>query len=461
MIAVTAKNKKISDELIRRGDITHLLSTPQKRFYALFNDKSKRDVALYGSRKMGKSFSLMIILWNYAQQNPSSMIRVVLPYAKMAKDIYEPIFEEFKNLWPSDIFPRWMRSENKLIFSNGSLITFGGAAKDQLDSNRGPRADVVVIDEAPACDSNTMHELIYKILRPQLTTAKFPKFLFTGTPPETPDHYFIKNIYHTLAAKDALVVATIDENDLLSAEQKRQIEEDYGGRQSRAFRREYLAELIGNDDILLVPEFEAEEHVVTEVNHDNGFGQPGYYQTFMALDVGQVDGSGFLSAFYNFNDDKVYILEEFLDVGMSTRQLSLKWKEMEDRLRERPTLYASPIQVVDCFEQTAADLRREFGVSFKRPRKGKTEESIAYLRTCLEMDKIRIHESCKGLITQLQNCVWSDSSTELKKIARSDDFGHGDLVMALAYLIKEVTWGRRPGDKTLAQSFSFSKGRPK
>jgi hypothetical protein len=131
-------------------------------------------------------------------KNKNCIIRLVLPQKNMIKSIYEPIMQELSLVWPSDLWPTYLKSEAKLVFGNGSMVVFGGAAPDQVDSNRGSRSDLIIIDEAPACDSDVMPYLIDSILRPQLATSSDGRMIFTGTPSRSPQHYFMQKIFPVL-----------------------------------------------------------------------------------------------------------------------------------------------------------------------------------------------------------------------------------------------------------------------
>ena len=449
---MTAEKKIISNELIRRGSIQHLLSTPQKKFHQIFNNRSIKTLGFFGTRRMGKSYSTLLFCFDYCVRNPKTIIRVVLPFLKMVKQIYEPIMSELYDTWPTELWPDYLKSESKLVFSNGSMIVFGGAAKDQVDSNRGSRSDLIVIDEAAACDNESMPYLIESILRPQLATSDDGRMIFTATPAKTPDHHFMRKIYPVLLSKGHLVVATIDDNDLLSDEQKKAIEESYGGRTSPAFRREFLAELIVDDSFMLCPEFDEAKHLYKEEPLlVDSFGNPIRAWSGVSTDVGLVDDTAIITGYYNPTIDKVIITSEFMDNHMTLSEIAGKWNDAILRLQANEYLL-EPDGCIDIFDIAGHTLRHEHKLSFRRPVKAKVEESINFLRDCFINDKILINQECKGLIMQLKNAIWKDSR---KEIERTDELGHSDGIMALIYLLRMVPWGRKAKDNLQKSALSF------
>jgi hypothetical protein len=111
-----------------------------------------------------------------------------------------------------------------------------------------------------------------------------------------------------------------------------------------------------------------------------------------------------------------------------------------------------PICQIDAFEQVAWELRGPYNLKFKRPRKMKVEEQIAFLRNCFELDKIEIIESaCPQLMWQLEKGVWN---TKKSDFVRTQAAGHLDLLMCLAYTVHAVPWNKRPGQTTIEGEMS-------
>jgi hypothetical protein len=63
---------------------------------------------------------------------------------------------------------------------------------------------------------------------------------------------------------------------------------------------------------------------------------------------------------------------------------------------------------------------------------------------------VLIHSSCERLIWELGNAIWNERRTD---ISRSSKQSHGDGIMALAYALREVSWGSRPEDVSTGLEF--------
>lgn len=456
--------KQISDELLRRGSFRHLLKGKQREFYDLVKSGKSDHYGLYSARKCGKSWTLFTLALEHCYSQKGRIARIILPEKVQAREIYFNLYNEFKDHLPADVMPIMMKSESAFVFPNGSRIVLGGSTPDNCESSRGPICTMLLCDEIASFDADNYDYLMYSILLPQGTTVKDFVRVDATTPPRSPAHPWIQKDYQKLNVVDNLIKFTIFENVLVDDRQRAKIIDQYGGEDNKNFRREHMLELISDNDSLVVPEFDSERHVVAELDFSNGIdpeddNKQFQFASFMALDVGYVDGSGFVAGYYNHYLNKLFVTDEHYEVGMTTRKLADKWREFEDTFRDQPLRYLEPVGVMDVMEQEAGNLRREEGISFRRPRKGRVEDTIGFLRTLFETDRIAIHEDCKVLRMQLENATWSTSATENKKIERNEMVGHADCLVALSYLVKEVQWGKRPGKGTLNESLQFSGGK--
>jgi hypothetical protein len=128
-----------------------------------------------------------------------------------------------------------------------------------------------------------------------------------------------------------------------------------------------------------------------------------------------------------------------------------RFRETEEKLKAISNVEVNDV-VFDAFEIVAHTLRHEHSLSFRRPKKAKIEESSIFLRDCFKNDKILIHESCTGLITQLKNAIWKDNR---KDVERSEEVGHADAIFALIYALRVVTWGRKALDASPSKVLKF------
>lgn len=441
----TPKQKQASDELCSRFSFRHILTPTQRRFYDLVNLGEQHHYGLYSSRKQGKSFTILVMAWEFALKNPKTVQRIVLPELKQAKEIYPVIFNELKEVIPKYLWPRYLKMEGQFVFRNGSKICMGGTLPQNIESSRGPICHRLYLDEVAAFNASNYEYSLYSILLPQGTTIPNFTRIDATTPPKSPVHPWMQTDYPKLSGKNACLTFTILDNTLISDEMRERIIDAYGGVDNPNYRREHMCELISDNNLRLVPEFSKEKYSISQLpgKHDN-FNSPVMFKSYVGCDLGLTDMSYMIFGWYDFIKDKFIVAGEW---GATYKTFPEIFKAYEDGCKAhlKDDLLYEPQCVVDVWEIAAHDLRNTYGWSFRRPRKGKIEESINFLRDCFISDRIAIHESCKGLIAQLETGIWNPNRTDLERT----HLGHSDAVMALVYALKEVRFGTRPTDLQL------------
>lgn len=429
----TPEQKRASDELVRRGSIRHLLTPPQRVFYDKYKNSTDDHFGFYCSRKFGKSTTLFLIACEYAMTNPKTVTRIILPQMNQAKEVYFQIYNEIKDFMPKENIPRLNRTEGKFYFLNGSYIALGGSRPEDCESNRGPLTHFLLLDEIASFHANNYNYLLLSILLPQMTTTN-GKRIDACTPPYLADHPWLVKDYPKLVGKGNLSRFTVYDNPLVSSEKLMKIIEDYGGTDSPDFRREFMCEVISDKSLVLVPEFNPMKHVVSDFPKVDHFGNEvvDFWHGVGVDTATTVDFTAIVQGYYDRYRDKLVITAD--------QQFNNK---TTDEFVKILGIYQGNM-VIDVMPQTAFDMRRDYGLIFRSPNKGKVEESIAFIRNCFEKDKIVIHESCKMLIGCLETAIWKE---DRKDFERTPTYGHADLIMALTYLAKIVPWIRANGGK--------------
>ena len=433
-----AKQAK-SHELCRRGIFRHLLTTPQRIFYDLYHTSLHKEVALYACRKLGKSTTAFSIACEFAVRNKKTIVRFVCPQLNQAKEIYEQIWREFQDILPPDIYPSYRRSVGKFDFANGSSIVLGGSHPDNIGASRGPLTHLLILDEVSEFHKGKFEYAVYSVLKPQMSTTG-GKTLYFSTPPEDIDHPYIQTIFPKLEAQGAVSKFTIYDNPLITEEMRNSIITEFGGVTNKNFLREYMCQVIADNSRVVVPEFERNTHVTDELPPEKDqFNFPILYNGYRAGDfgVGEQDLTGILGAVYDHNEKTIYITEERLLYKPIIDTFVAEWNEVGDTLTDCPEVMST----LDAFESLKVTLRRQEGLDFKGPRKGKVTDQIAYVRQLFESNKIKVHSSCKKLTDQLEKGIWKENN---KEFARSDTLGHLDLLACLVYLVRSIEWDRRP-----------------
>lgn len=441
------EEKAISDAYIRKTrNLKHLLAPHQRSFYEMY--KKNTEVGLYCSRKTGKTFTTVIIAFELCLSYPNMIVRYAMITLKTAKEIILPILEELRQIIPSDLFPKTTVSDMTITFKNGSQIKICGSAKENAETSRGPRANLVICDEVPAWD-NFAEYMITGVLIPQGSLVENFKIIYAGTPPDNMEGYFIQKIYPKLVSKGLLVSIDIDQNPLLDAAGLQRIIDMYPkGREDPNFRREYKLEIIPNNTHRVTPEFDEEIHIFTQREKTIDYGDtkiPQSYQYFLSVDTATVDNTAILVGYFDHHAQQLVIEDEFVKNNINLTEIA---REINEYSQKYSDYYYHPDKglkiIIDAFSLEHKEFREVHGIQHVSPIKGLVVDNIAHLRSALENNKIQIHERCKRLIWELNNCVWKITLNQNKQIERNTEQKHGDAIMACTYMLRGVNWRFRP-----------------
>jgi hypothetical protein len=256
-----------------------------------------------------------------------------------------------------------------------------------------------------------------------------------------------------LRAENAIVEATIDDNVLLTPKAIAQIEKRYqtldypNARDNPEFQREYLLKASAQTDFRIIPEFRPDIHVYSGpvwepmTNPITG-DETDQFIGFISCDHGVVDQSATIAGVLNWQNSTLYIMKEYAANGMSLSDLAAVHNEFLAFLAPR---CGDVISIGDLFEQCRVTMSRDHGINFQRPRKSGLEDNCGVTRTAFSNDKIKVHYSCKKIISQLNYGLWAEttSTNPTRQFARSGD-SHNDFLAALIYLVRRVIWNQRP-----------------
>jgi hypothetical protein len=456
-----SKNEAV-DELWRRGIIAPWkLDSCQKQLYALFKNAKYRKVVWNCSRRLGKSYTLLIIAIEYALQNENSQIKYACFTALAAQKIILPTIREILKDCPEDLKPNYVKQEKCFYFKNGSIIQIEGTDEGNAEKLRGTASHLSILDEAGFMDD--LDYVMNDILLPQALTTN-GKLLIASTPPNSPAHPFIKLISdaqkHDAYIKKTILDAVKDiENDppllkkRLNLEVINEIKESVGGENSATWRREFLCELAVDLSSAVIPEFNEE----VEKNSVIEWVKPERFDTYVAMDLGFVDYTGVIFAYLDFRANKLVIEDELWMNGqqVTTKNLADKIREKEIQLWTDPKtniLQPTFLRVSDNDLITLNDLYRLYHIQFIPTRKDDLDTAINEVRYKVSAGQIIIHPRCKNLIYQLKTATWTKNR---KTFARSEEAGHFDLIAALVYLVRNVQWQKNPYPSIYSDPFQI------
>jgi hypothetical protein len=366
---------------------------------------------------------------------------------------------------PEDIKPEYVKSEKCFYFKNGSVIQIEGTDEGNAEKLRGTASHLSILDEAGFMDD--LDYVINDILLPQALTTN-GRLLIASTPPKSPSHPFVDLVYEA-QKNDSYIKKTIIDaiNDIandppylksrLNPDIVEELKQASGGENSTTWRREYLCDIITDHTRAVVPEFNeaVEKDVVKE------WPRPTHYDAYTSLDLGFVDYTAGLFAYFDFKNNKLVIEDELWVNGhdATTKFISEQIKQKESALWVDPmSKMQIPVylRVADDDLLTLNDLNRQHALLFIPTKKDNKESAINELRIKIANRDIIINPRCKNLIFQLKSATWTKNR---KTFERSADGGHYDALDALIYLVRNVQWHKNPYPVHKGIAFDvFSKG---
>jgi terminase large subunit-like protein len=404
-----------------------------------------RKFAIISSRRTGKSSLGLLLLTERAIKFPGTDHLYVAP-VKNKLDLYiDPIFKDLFNDCPERLKPLFKRSKSILVFPNGSRIILVGSNRETYESSiRSFKLKTIFIDEAREIDD--FQDMIESAALPSVFDSD-GYIIISSTPSRTLDHY-LKTVQEQLSKIGACFHSTIHEVGY-PPERILEFEREMCGRNctgqmkhSPSWRREYLAEWVKDETILLIPEFDEKKHVKSIPKDPLLFP---FYHKFEAMDQGGVHKTVVLFAYFRFGKTPSLIVDgEEVFVGTDVRVdiIAKRIKERE-RLCNFGTVYSRMADVNDRI--AVRSLNSMYGFDFNIVKKiyGENNTGEKGLKAMVQEARvwfkgsepsIVISPNCVELIGALSNCVWDQND----HFAMSRTYGHADAIAALIYLLRHV-----------------------
>lgn len=410
----------------------------RKSLYDSYANCKDKTIVWNCSRRLGKSFCLCVIAIETCLKKKFALVKYCCDKQVNAKNIIRPLIREIIRTCPKDLRPDYRVQERAYIFPNGSRIELSGLDGGRADSLRGGSADLAIVDEAGLVSD--LEYIIRSVILPTTTTTK-GKIILASTPPKSPSHPFVKYVCKA-RIEGNLVTKTIYDNPNIDLGELQKIIDEAGGIHSIDFRREYLCEIIKDDNYAVVPEFD--ENLKRAIVKE--WPRPPFYDCYTAMDLGLKDLTVALFAYYDFKSAKLIIEDEFVLNGQkfNTKALAEGIKQCEQRNFTDPlTGDQKPpfLRVSDNNLIVISDLYTLHGLRFLPTRKDDADAALNNMKIMIQAEQIIIHPRCKTLVAHLEAAVWNKQKTSFE---RSPDNGHFDAIDALKYLVRNIHLSKNP-----------------
>jgi terminase large subunit-like protein len=440
---VEALRKEGKRELWYRGDLRHILRPHgQTRVYDFTHAWKDANPDRLGPiiwnchRAMGKTFGLLTFCVERALRYPDQEIRFGAPALTQCKEIVGPIITAVLAQCPPELYPEI--TAQKMVFRNprwgkpNSTSTIHlVSCKDDAENQRGPRSDLIVIDECR--DIARLEYVVRDVFTPHFAERHLPLLILSSTPPNSNDHPFREFVENAIKAEQYVRVPG-SENQDFTLKTKAMLLESLGPESKHSWQREIECSLIPDRDLLIIPEFQDVKHEVVVDQYE----RPKWYFPHICTDFGFMDYSAVLYGYNDFQNQTLVIEDEIFVNYKTTGDLARLMRE-----KEAEVFKDAPYPVVrygDNDIQQLADLRGDYKYSIRPVDKWDKESACSRLRTRFQSRRIRILSKCQALIFQLDTALRKENGD----FERSERYGHADAIAALIYLNRALNFQANP-----------------
>jgi PBSX family phage terminase large subunit len=441
------------DKLWRLGNLEwKLRGVQQEMRRAVYDSKGKKTVFLC-ARRLGKTFVMMLLAVEQCIKQKDSIVKVLFPKKKDAKDVARFQMREILKDCPVDLKPEWKEADKMFVFPNGSEIQMAGTDAGNAESIRGSACHLAILDESGFHDYNDFTYIVQSIVMPTLLTTK-GKMILASTPSKEPDHPFMID-YVTPARKDgSLIEYNIYSNPMITEEDIEEMAEEFpGGVEDPDFQREYMLKSDVISSEFVVPEFDQKlkEDILITVGE-----KPAFYDAYTSGDPAATDLTVVLFAYYDFLKSQIIVCDELVLGGEGEVITTL---DIADGIRRKEKLnfsnpltgeaYKPYLRVMDNNNKILInDLNVEHGLEFVPTAKDNKEAQINKLRMMLKQGRLMIDKKCKTLIYHLEVARWAKNKKDFQRLKGDRSRGmkphHCDAVDALVYLVRNVYMEKNP-----------------
>ena len=373
------------------------------------NNPKYRFICAAVSRRQGKTY-IANILGQLISLVPNSNILLMSPNYSLSQisfDLQRNLIKHF------DLEVTRDNAKDKVIeLSNQSTIRMGSV--NQVDSVVGRSYDLIIFDEAALVDGKDAFNVA---LRPTLDKAN-SKALFISTP-RGRNNWFAEFWYRGFSSEYpewASIRATYHENPRLSdsdiAEAKKTMSE-------AEFNQEYMAD------------FNVYEGQVWAFNYENCVQDLSELEThkmdiFAGMDVGYKDPTAFCVIGYDWDSEKYYLLDEYLNSERTTEQHAIEIRKLIEKWD------IDYIYIDSAAQQTRYDMAQNYDISTINAKKS-VLDGIGHVAGIVDNDSLIVDGTCTESLTSLDQYQWDPNPNLLKEKPKHNAASH--MADALRYAL--------------------------
>lgn len=384
-------------------------NSSQSAIINAINNPKYRFVCAAVSRRQGKTY-IANIIGQLVSLVPGSHILLMSPnYAlsQISFDLQRQLIKHFGLEVVKD------NAKDKVIeLSNGSTVRMGSV--NQVDSVVGRSYDLIIFDEAALVNGKDAFNVA---LRPTLDKEN-SKAIFISTP-RGRNNWFAEFYYRGFSDEFpewASLRATYHENPRLS---EQDIDEARKSMSEAEFSQEYEAD------------FNIYEGQVWAFDHEECVADLAEFETkrmdvFAGLDVGYKDPTAFCVIAYDWDEQKYYVVDEYLDAERTTEQHAVQIRKLVSKWN------IDYIYIDSAAQQTRFDFAQNYDITTINAKKS-VLDGIGKVATVVDNNLLIVDQRCGETLMALDQYQWDPNPNLLKEKPKHNAASH--MADALRYAL--------------------------
>ena len=415
MAVEVSRRDIISDEIVELGSEAKFLKLPIGPYLNLLNVKALpsqiaiinainnpkyRFVSAAVSRRQGKTY-IANIIGQLVSLVPGSNILIMSPnYAlsQISFDLQRNLIKHF------DLEVTKDNAKDKVIeISNGSTIRMGSV--NQVDSCVGRSYDLIIFDEAALADGKDAFNVA---LRPTLDKEN-SKALFISTP-RGRNNWFSEFFYRGFTddfPEWCSIRATYRDNPRMS---ESDIAEARKSMSEAEFRQEYEADFNTYEGQIWKFNFESQVKDLSQLDTSK-------MDVFAGLDVGYKDPTALCVIAYDWDEEKYYLVDEYLNAERTTEQHAVEIQKLIDRWD------IDYIYIDSAAQQTRFDLAQNYDISTINAKKS-VLDGIGHVSSLIDNDNLYVDQECKQSLICLDSYQWDPNPNLVREKPKHNMASH-------------------------------------
>ena len=373
------------------------------------NNPKYRFVCAAVSRRQGKTY-IANIIGQLVSLVPGSHILLMSPNYSLSQisfDLQRNLIKHFALEVVKD------NAKDKVIeLSNGSTVRMGSV--NQVDSVVGRSYDLIIFDEAALVNGKDAFNVA---LRPTLDKEN-SKALFISTP-RGRNNWFADFYYRGFSDEYpewASLRATYHENPRLS---EQDIAEARKSMSEAEFNQEYEAD------------FNIYEGQIWTFDHEKCIADLSEFEThkmdvFAGMDVGYKDPTAFCVIAYDWDEQKYYLVDEYLDAERTTEQHATQIQKLIEKWN------IDWIYIDSAAQQTRFDFAQNYDITTINAKKS-VLDGIGKVATVVDNDLLIVDQRCDETLLCLDQYQWDPNPNLMKERPKHNHASH--MADALRYAL--------------------------